>query len=173
MNYKTGIIALGVFATGTIAYLMCNESGKKNEASMVSWKKHDKYENNDKNYMEKIKYLRDQLDTAYQQLQKGEFRYALCDVNIVMKELMKLILDYTNGGDICEDLLTNLKIFEREYSYCVSPEVIRSLFEVYHICECDGRELIVENYVNHKKVLFAIMQIKDLIDFTEYNIISV
>lgn len=82
MNNKTGIIILGVLGTGTIGSFIYNEFRKKNRTGIANRKGYGKYENN---CIEKIKNFRYQLDTAYQQLQKGEFRYALCDANIVMK----------------------------------------------------------------------------------------
>lgn len=122
-----------------------------------------------KYYAENIKELRYLLDEAY--LQQGQFRYAICDADSVMRQTIKIMLQYKNGGYVLDDLLMNMKICERKKLFGADKDFISRLYEVYHICECDGREFNKGEYLNHRKVHFVIMQLKDLLNFVEGEMI--
>lgn len=124
-----------------------------------------------KYYAENIKELRYLLDEAYQQMQQGQFRYAICDADSVMRQTIKIMLQYKNGGYVLDDLLMNMKICERKKLFGADKDFISRLYEVYHICECDGREFNKGEYLNHRKVHFVIMQLKDLLNFVEGEMI--
>ena len=66
-----------------------------------------------KYYAENIKRLRYLLDEAYQQMQQGQYRYAVYDADSVMRETLKIMLRYENGGYVMDDLLMNIKICEQ------------------------------------------------------------
>lgn len=124
-----------------------------------------------KYYAENIKELRYLLDEAYQQMQQGQFRYAIYDADSVMRQAIKIMLQYKNGGYVLDDLLMNMKICERKKVFGADKDFISRLYEVYHICECDGREFNKGEYLNHRKVHFVIMQLKDLLNFVEGEMI--
>lgn len=133
----------------------------------------DKEEHDRNNYAKNIMKLRYRLDEAYQQLQQGQFRYALYDADIVMRETVKMIVRHEKGDDIFDNLLTNMKTCEREHLLGEDVEFINRLYEVYHICECDGRQFTLGEHITHKKVYFVIMQIKDLLNFAEDKMVNV
>lgn len=117
-----------------------------------------------------IKELRYLLDEAYQQMQQGQFRYAVYDADIVMRESVKIILQCRNGY-VSEDLLVNIKSCERRGLLGNDKEFIRKLYEVYHICNsCHGNKY-EEKYLNYSKVHFAIMQLADLLNYVEREMI--
>lgn len=45
-------------------------------------------------------------------MQQGQFCYAIYDANIVMRETVKMMVQYENGDNILGDLLLNMKICE-------------------------------------------------------------
>ena len=107
---------------------------------------------NDKRYYaEDIKKLRYLLDEAYQQMQQGQYRYAIYDANSVMRE--------------------TIKICERKKLLGADRDFINRLYEVYHICGCERQRLDKGKYINDRKVHFVIMQLKDLLNFVEREII--
>lgn len=118
-----------------------------------------------------IRQLRNRLDKAYQQMQKGQFCYAVYDADCVMREAVKRILRSRNGY-VSEDLLENLKTCERRRLFGADTELLRKLYEVYHICSREQRTLKQEKYLNYKKVYFVIMQLKDLLNFVEREVVS-
>lgn len=124
-----------------------------------------------KYYAEDIKKLRYLLDEAYQQMQQGQFRYAIYDADSVMRQTIKLILQYENGGYVLDDLLMNMKICERKKLFGTDKDFISRLYEVYHICECDRRGFIEGEYISQRKLYFVIMQLKDLLNFVERKMI--
>lgn len=124
-----------------------------------------------KYYAENIKKLRYLLDEAYQQMQQGQFRYAIYDADSVMRQAIKITLQYKNEGYALDDLLMNMKICERKKLFGADKDFINRLYEVYHICECNGREFNKGEYLNHQKVHFVIMQLKDLLNYVEAEII--
>ncbi len=124
-----------------------------------------------KYYAENIKELRYLLDEAYQQMQQGQFRYAIYDADSVMRQAIKIMLQYKNGGYVLDDLLMNMKICERKMVFGTDKDFISRLYEVYHICKCAGQEFNKGEYLNHRKVHFVIMQLKDLLNFVEGEII--
>ena len=117
-----------------------------------------------------IKKLRYLLDEAYQQMQQGQFRYAIYDAGSVMREAVKMILQYKNGY-VSDDLLMNIKTCERRKLFGDDREFVSKLYEVYHICNNDNQRLSKEKYLNYKKVYLAIMQLKDLLNFVEREVI--
>lgn len=127
--------------------------------------------NDKKYYAEDIKKLRYLLDEAYQQMQQGQYRYAIYDANSVMRETIKILLRYKNRGYAMDDLLLNIKICERKKLLGTDNDFISRLYEVYHICGCEGQRFNKGKYINHRKVHFVIMQIKDLLNFVEREII--
>lgn len=124
-----------------------------------------------KYYAENIKELRYLLDEAYQQMQQGQFRYAIYDADSVMRQAIKIMLQCKNGGYVLDDLLMNMKICERKKLFGADKDFISRLYEVYHVCECDGREFNKGEDLNHRKVHFVIMQLKDLLNFVEGEVI--
>lgn len=127
---------------------------------------------NDKRYYaEDIKKLRYLLDEAYQQMQQGQYRYAIYDANSVMRETIKILLWYKNRGYAMDDLLMNIKICERKKLLGADRDFINRLYEVYHICGCERQRLDKGKYINDRKVHFVIMQLKDLLNFVEREII--
>lgn len=125
-----------------------------------------------KYYVEDIRQLRYLLDEAYQQMQMGQFRYALYDAGIVMREAVKMIVRHENGGDISDNLLENMRICKREKLFGTDREFINRLYEVYHICESERYGLKVEEHINHRKMYFVIMQLKDLLNFVENRLLT-
>lgn len=120
-----------------------------------------------------IKKLRRRLDEAYQQMQQGQFRYAVYDTRTVMEEALKLLIRHINGAeDIDRSLLTKLKICERRQLLGKDKKFIRRLHEVFHICNISGNDFGAEEALNHKEVYFAIMQTKDLLNFVESTLVS-
>lgn len=127
---------------------------------------------NDKRYYaEDIKKLRYLLDEAYQQMQQGQYRYAIYDANSVMRETIKILLWYKNRGYAMDDLLMNIKICERKKLLGADRDFINRLYEVYHICGCERQRFDKGKYINDRKVHFVIMQLKDLLNFVEREII--
>lgn len=127
---------------------------------------------NDKRYYaEDIKKLRYLLDEAYQQMQQGQYRYAIYDANSVMRETIKILLWYKNRGYAMDDLLMTIKICERKKLLGADRDFINRLYEVYHICGCERQRLDKGKYINDRKVHFVIMQLKDLLNFVEREII--
>lgn len=124
-----------------------------------------------KYYAEEIKKLRYLLDEAYQQMQQGQFRYAIYDADSVMRQVIKITLQYKNGGYVLNDLLMNMKICERKKLFGADKDFISRLYEVYHICECGEQKFNKREELNHRKVYFVIMQIKDLLNFVEREMI--
>lgn len=119
-----------------------------------------------------LKKLRHRLDEAYQQSQQGQFRYALYDARVVMEETLKMVVQHTNGADgIGDSILGNMKICERKNLLGAEAEVIDKLHEVRHICNFNGHEFAAEETINHNKVYFVIMQIKDLLNLTESTLV--
>lgn len=119
-------------------------------------------------YVESIKLLRRRLDEAYQQLQQGKFRYALYDAYTVMGEVVKLIVQHTNGtDDIGDDVSLNLKICEREGLLGEEVGFMDRLREVFHICRLNRCEFVPQDKRNYGKVHFAVMQMKDLLNLAE------
>ena len=115
-----------------------------------------------------IKKLRFRLDESYQQLQQGKFRYALYDARTVLEEILRLIVQHTNGvvdGD--DSIFENMKICERKRLLGDDMELMTRLHEVRHICNFNGHEFTAEERMNHGKVHFVIMQIKDLLNIAE------
>jgi len=127
--------------------------------------------NDKKYYAEDIKKLRYLLDEAYQQMQQGQYRYAIYDANSVMRKTMKILLRYKNRGYAMDDLLMNIKICERKKLLGADKDFINRMYEVYHICGCDRQRFDKGKYINHRKVHFVIMQLKDLLNFVEREII--
>lgn len=127
--------------------------------------------NDKKYYAENIKRLRYLLDEAYQQMQQGQYRYAVYDADSVMRETLKIMLRYGNDGYAMDDLLMNIKICERKKLLGTDKDFISRLYEVHHICECERQSFHRGKYINHQKVYFAIMQLKDLLNFVEREII--
>lgn len=121
---------------------------------------------------EDLKKLRYRLDWAYQQMQKGQFHCALYDAGIVMGEAVEMILRCKNNGHTSDNLLENMKICQRRKLFGVDKGFVNRLYDVYHICKCDGREDGQGQSVRRRKVYFAIMQLKDLLNLIERNIIS-
>lgn len=121
---------------------------------------------------EDLKKLRYRLDWAYQQMQKRQFRCALYDAGIVMGEAVKMILRCKNNGHTSDNLLENMKICQRRKLLGTDKGFAGRLYDVYHICECNGREGGQGQAVSRRKVYLAIMQLKDLLNLIEKNIIS-
>lgn len=115
-----------------------------------------------------IKKLRFRLDESYQQLQQGKFRYALHDARIVLEEILRLIVQHTNGAAEGDDsIFENMKICERKQLLGDDTELLTRLHEVRHICNFNGHEFTAEERMNHGKVYFVIMQTKDLLNIAE------
>lgn len=131
--------------------------------------KHEKITNRSY-FAETIKELRYLLDEAYQQMQQGQFRYAIYDADSVLKETIKMILQHKNGY-VSDDLLMNMKICERRMLFGDNKESMDKLYEVYHICNSNDWKLNKEKYANHRKVYFVIMQLKDLLNFAEKEVV--
>lgn len=128
----------------------------------------DRTEYSKKYYAGFIKQLRRRLDEAYQQLQQGQFRYTLHDTYTVMGETIKLIVQHTNGTDyIGNDVLQNMKICEREGLLGEDEGFMDRLHEVFYICRMNEQEFSAQDDMNFSKVRFAVMQIKDLLNFAE------
>lgn len=127
--------------------------------------------NDQRYYAEDIKKLRYLLDEAYQQMQQGQYRYAIYDANSVMRETIKILLRYKNRGYAMDDLFMNIKICERKKLLGSDRDFINRMYEVYHICGCEGQRFNKGKYINHRKVHFVIMQLKDLLNFVEREII--
>lgn len=89
--------------------------------------------NDKKYYAENIKRLRYLLDEAYQQMQQGQYRYAVYDADSVMRETLKIMLRYGNDGYAMDDLLMNIKICERKKLLGTDKDFISRLYEVHHI----------------------------------------
>ena len=121
---------------------------------------------------EDLKKLRYQLDWAYQQMQKGQLYCALYDAGIVMREAVEMILRCKNNGYTSDNLLENMKICQRRKLFGTDKGFVNRLYDVYHICKYDGREDSQGQAASRRKVYFAIMQLKDLLNFIERNIIS-
>lgn len=124
-----------------------------------------------KYYAEKIKKLRYLLDEAYQQMQQGQYRYAIYDAKCVMKMAIKILLRYKNKGYATDDLLMNIKICERKKLLGTDKDFINSMYEVYHMCGCEKQIFNKGKYIKQRKVHFVIMQLKDLLNFVEGEII--
>ena len=62
-------------------------------------------------YSGRIEQLRDHLDETYQQLQRGEFRYAIYDARVVMKDALRMTIHHSEcANDSDNRILINLKI---------------------------------------------------------------
>lgn len=119
-------------------------------------------------YAEIIKKLRFRLKESYQQLQQGKFRYALYDARTVLEKILKLIVQHSNGvANGNDSIFKNMKICEKQRLLGDNMELMARLHEVRHICNFNGHEFTAEEKMNHKKVYFVIMQIKDLLNIAE------
>lgn len=115
-----------------------------------------------------IKQLRWRLDEAYQQLQQGQFRYALHDTYAVMREALKLLVQYDNHTEYADNnALVNMKICEQKRLFGGDSKFTHNLYRVLNICRLNEREFSVRDELDDGKVRFAIMQIKDLLNWTE------
>ena len=112
--------------------------------------------------------MRFRLDEAYQQLQQGKFRYALYDARTVLEEILRLIVQHTNGVTDGDDtIFENMKICERKRLLSNDVELMTRLHDVRHICNFNEHEFMAEEKMNHGKVHFVIMQIKNLLNIAE------
>lgn len=127
------------------------------------WRKEKKEKSYFVTHIKELRYL---LDKAYQQMQRGEFRYAIYDADNVMREAVKMILQH-NDGYTSEDLLLNIKTCERRGLFGNDKEFVTKLYKTYHICRNGSREIIEEKHLNYIKVYFTIMMLKDLLNFAE------
>ena len=126
-----------------------------------------------KYYSEHIGQLRERLDEAYQQLQRGEFRYAVYDARVVMEDALRMIVQHAEGSNESDDrMLVNLKVCERK---CLldDNEFLDRLHDVRRICNANGHELDAEAGMSHNKVHFVVMQIRDLLDSAEQTLVTV
>lgn len=81
---------------------------------------------------------------------------------------MKLIVQHTNGiADGDDSIFENIKICERKRMFGDDTELISRLHEVRYICNYNGHEFAAEENMNHNKVYFVIMQIKELLSIVE------
>lgn len=76
---------------------MPEESNDKTYLKQISLLKNSVSSRSNGNYINNIAQLRKRLDEAYQQLQLGQFRYAIYDTEQVMKEAMKMLIKWENG----------------------------------------------------------------------------
>ena len=155
------------------SYSRLNEVSNRNANCILKKQQFVRKEkiNDKKYYAEDIKKLRYLLDEAYQQMQQGQYCYAIYDADSVMREIIKVLLRYKNRGYATDDLLMNIKICERKKLLGTDKDFISRLYEVYHICGCEGQRFNKKNYINHRKVHFVIMQLKDLLNFVERELI--
>lgn len=154
-------------------YQRLNEASNENANCILKEQQFARKEkiSDKKYYAEDIKRLRYLLDEAYQHMQQGQYRYAIYDADNVMRETIKILLRYKNRGYAVDDLLMNIKICERKKLLGTDKDFINRMYEVYHICGCEGQRFNKGKYTNHRKVHFVIMQIKDLLNFVETEII--
>lgn len=124
-----------------------------------------------KYYAGDIKQLRYLLDEAYQRMQKGQYHYAIYDADSVMRETIKILLRYNHRRYDMDNLLMNIKICECKNLLGTDKGFISRMYEVCHICECERQRFNKRTYINHRKVYFVIMQLKDLLNFVEREII--
>lgn len=124
-------------------------------------------------YSDHIEQLRDRLDEAYQQLQRGEFRYAIYDARVVMEDALRMIVHHSEDADDSDDrMLVNLKICEHKH-LLDDNEFLDRLHGVRRICNANGHELDAEETMSHNKVHFVVMQIRDLLDSAEKTLVTV
>ena len=123
-------------------------------------------------YSDHIDQLRERLDEAYQQLQRGEFRYAVYDARVVMEDALRMIVQHTEGSNDSDDrMLVNLKICERKH-LLEDSEFLDRLHDVRRICNANGHEINAEDSLTHNKVHFVVMQIRDLLDSAEQTLVT-
>lgn len=128
----------------------------------------DKAGHGRKYYRKVMKQLRIRLDEGYQQLQHGQFRYAIYDARAVLHTALKLIVQHTNGTDhVGDHLLENMKICEREHLLGDNTDFLTRLHEVRCICECSKNGFTAHRNLNYHKVYFVVMQVKDLLNQME------
>lgn len=124
-------------------------------------------------YSDHIEQLRGRLDEAYQQLQRGEFRYAIYDARVVMEDALRMIVHHSEGADDSDDrMLVNLKICEHKH-LLNNNEFLDRLHGVRRICNANGHELDAEETMSHNKVHFVVIQIRDLLDSAEKTLVTV
>ncbi|MDO4337868.1 MAG: hypothetical protein Q4C91_07240 [Eubacteriales bacterium] len=152
----------GSLVTGKVIKLL-NTRLNNNRVGVMTQK-----ENGRKYYAQVIRQLRWRLDDAYQQMQQGQLRYALYDAYVVFEGTMKILIQSVYGTeDIGDDALQNMKICEQEHLLGNDKEFIGRLREVIHICRISLHDIAVQNSLNHGKVHFAIMQVKELLNLAE------
>lgn len=184
----TGFLC-AVFITGKVFRRLnrCNRTSLDKlrfDGEGCDWQEHRKNEYNqlgldrakcDRKYYDKvIKQLRWRLDEAYQQLQQGQFRYAIYDARVVMGEALNLIVQHTNGTDgVGDTILANMKICERKDLFGADRESFDKLYEAHHICNFNMYKFVAEENMNHNKIYFVIMQIKDLLNLAESILVRI
>lgn len=123
-------------------------------------------------YSDHIDQLRGRLDEAYQQLKRGEYRYAVYDARVVMEDALRMIVQHAEGSNDSDDrMLINLKICERKH-LLNDNEFLDRLHDVRRICNANGHELDAETGMSHNKVHFVVMQIRDLLDSAEQTLVT-
>ena len=123
-------------------------------------------------YSDHIDQLRGRLDEAYQQLKRGEYRYAVYDARVVMEDALRMIVQHAEGSNDSDDrMLINLKICERK-RLLNDNEFLDRLHDVRRICNANGHELDAETGMSHNKVHFVVMQIRDLLDSAEQTLVT-
>ena len=151
---------------------MPEESNDKTYLEQISLLKNSVSSRSNGNYINNIAQLRKRLDEAYQQLQLGQFRYAIYDTEQVMKEAMKMLIKWENGEEWDEDnLMTHIKICERRKEFGMEYGMLQKLNKVRCICEYAKEISEADKLLDYDKVRFAIMQIKDLLNYIQKKII--
>lgn len=151
--FSKSSMVMAVNTAAAVIYL--SESVKRLGARRTERKKKSNWQRRGRNaFSGNIRQLRSRLDEAYQQMQKGQFCYAVYDADCVMREAVKRILRYGNGY-VSDDLLENLKTCERRRLFGEDTELLRKMYEVYHICSREQRTLKQEKYLNYKTEMFS------------------
>ena len=123
-------------------------------------------------YSDHITQLRDRLDEAFKQLQRGELRYAVYDARIVMEDTLRMIVQHVDGNVNNDDrMLINLKICEHKH-LLEDNDFLDRLHDVRRICNANGHEFDAEENMSHNRVHFVVMQVRDLLDSAEEKLVT-
>ena len=124
-------------------------------------------------YAKQLLHFQHHLEIAHQNLQKGEYRYALYESRVVMDEALRCIIEHNFGKEgIGNAILDNLTICENKKLLNVDRSFYSKMHDVRKICNSNEHELAAGASMSHDTVHFVISQTRELLDSAKQSIIA-
>ena len=121
-------------------------------------------------YEEYMELLKHHYDKAVEQMELGNFNYALYEIRLIIEVSLRLLISHKKGIDEVHDrMCVNLKICE--HTNLLDQSLINRLHRARKICNANGHELVLMSDPSLSEVEYAIEQAKSLIVETT-NILS-